>query len=60
MFLLFLLTKLIQYYFNNTPLHYACFAGNFLIVEHLLLMGVDLRAQTINHVFIFFLTENSS
>ena len=33
----------------NTPLHFAAFAGNFLIVEHLLLIGVDLRAQTIDH-----------
>lgn len=34
---------------KNTPLHLAAFAGNFLIVEHLLLLGVDLRAQTIDH-----------
>lgn len=52
MFLIvFLINKISYLFINNTPLHYACFAGNFLIVEHLLLMGVDLRAQTINHVF---------
>jgi ankyrin repeat protein len=34
----------------NSPLHFAAFAGNFLIVEHLLFMGVDLKSQTIDHV----------
>ena len=35
--------------YKNTPLHFAAFAGNFLIVEHLLLLGADLRMQTIDH-----------
>ena len=35
--------------YNNTPLHLASFAGNFLIVEYLLMHGVNIRAQTIDH-----------
>jgi ankyrin repeat protein len=38
----------------NTPFHFAAFAGNFLIVEHLLVIGVDLRCRTIDRVpFLF-------
>jgi ankyrin repeat protein len=42
----------------NTPFHFAAFAGNFLIVEHLLMMGVDLHLQTIDHVLLE-VSENS-
>ena len=35
--------------YNNTPLHLASFAGNFLIVEYLLMIGVDIKTRTIDH-----------
>ena len=35
--------------YDNTPLHLASFAGNFLIVEYLLMIGVDIKRQTIDH-----------
>jgi len=43
------MTTMFVFIVPNTPLHLASFAGNFIIVEHLLSIGVDLRAQTIDH-----------